>query len=129
MCGSALTDFERMGDKRTDGRTDGRMEGRTDGRTDGWTDGPIKRGVESRSTRLIKEREKKENKAGNTATSCGRVGRSGNARFDTFRLMLTDRPTDGRTDGWTDKAGYRLTRAHTRLSNSPSRVRVGRDRI
>ena len=43
------------------------------------------------------------NKAGYTATSCGRVGRGGNARFHTFRLVLTegptDRPTDQRTDG------------------------------
>ena len=40
------------------------------------------------------------NKAGYTATSCGRVGRGGNARFPTFRLDgygRTDGPTDGRT--------------------------------
>ena len=49
------------------------------------------------------------NKAGYTATSCGRVGRSGNARFHTFRLVLTDGPTDRPTDGWTDKASYRVT--------------------
>ena len=42
------------------------------------------------------------NKAGYTATSCGRVGRSGNARFHTFRLVLTDGPTDRPTDGRTD---------------------------
>ena len=47
------------------------------------------------------------NKAGYTATSCGRVGRSGNARFHTFQLMLTDGRTDGQTDGRTDKASYR----------------------
>ena len=43
-----------------------------------------------------------KNKAGYTATSCGRVGRSGNARFPTFGLDgygPTDRRTDGRTDG------------------------------
>ena len=34
------------------------------------------------------------NKAGYTAISCGRVGRGGNARFSTFRLV----DTDGRTD-------------------------------
>ena len=45
------------------------------------------------------------NKAGYTATSCGRVGRGGNARFPTFQLdhlygptnRPTDQPTDGRT--------------------------------
>ena len=36
------------------------------------------------------------NKAGYTATSCGRVGRGGNARFYTFRLDHYG-PTDGRT--------------------------------
>ena len=41
------------------------------------------------------------NKAGYTATSCGRVGRGGNARFHTFRLVVTDGPTDGPTDGRT----------------------------
>ena len=51
-----------------------------------------------------KEEEKKKNKAGYTATSCGRVGRSGNARFHTFRLVLTNGPTDRRTD----KASYRV---------------------
>ena len=44
------------------------------------------------------------NKAGYTATSCGRVGRGGYARFSTFRLVLTDQ----RTDGPTDKASYRV---------------------
>ena len=38
------------------------------------------------------------NKAGYTAISCGRVGRGGNARFLTFRLLSTDRPTDQPTD-------------------------------
>ena len=38
------------------------------------------------------------NKAGYTAnTSCGRVGRGGNASFSTFRLNHY-----GQTDGWTD---------------------------
>ena len=36
------------------------------------------------------------NKAGYTATSCGRVGRGGNTRFPTFRLDHYGR-TDGRT--------------------------------
>ena len=47
-----------------------------------------------------------KNKAGYTATSCGRVGRGGNARFHSFELdhyrrtdQRTDRRTDGRTDG------------------------------
>ena len=44
------------------------------------------------------------NKAGYTATSCGQVGRGGNARFHTFRLVVTDRRTDGRTD----KGSYRV---------------------
>ena len=35
-------------------------------------------------------------------TSCGRVGRGGNARFHTFWLMFTDQPTNQPTDGWTD---------------------------
>ena len=52
------------------------------------------------------------NKAGYTATSCGQVGRGGNVRFNSFRLVLTDGPTnqrtDGRTDGRTDKASYRV---------------------
>ena len=34
-------------------------------------------------------------------TSCGRVGRGGNARFHTFRLVLTNGPTDRRTNGRT----------------------------
>ena len=53
------------------------------------------------------------------ATSCGRVGRGGNASFPTFRLDgygpmdgRTDGPMDGqtdrRTDGRTDKASYRV---------------------
>ena len=45
----------------------------------------------------------RDNKAGYTAnTSCGRVGRGGNARFLTFQLDHhgpTNRRTDGRTDG------------------------------
>ena len=60
----------------------------------------------------LSTRKKKENKAGYTATSCGQVGRGGNARFHSFRLVLTDGPTnqrtDGRTDGRTDKASYRV---------------------
>ena len=43
------------------------------------------------------------NKAGYTAnTSCGRVGRGGNAQFHTFRLVFMDRPTEGPTNGRTD---------------------------
>ena len=38
------------------------------------------------------------------AISCGRMGRGGYARFPTFRLVLTDQRTDGRTD----KASYRV---------------------
>ena len=51
----------------------------------------------------LAERER-ENKAGYTAISCGRVGRGGNARFPTFQLERdgpTDRPTDQPTDGRT----------------------------
>ena len=63
---------------------------------DGQTDGPIDGRTDKASSQL------KKNKAGYTAnTSCGRVGRGGNARFHTFRLVFTDgrtdRPTDGRT--------------------------------
>ena len=50
--------------------------------------------------------EKIKNKAGYTAnTSCGRVGRGGNARFHTLQLDhhgRTNGPTDQRTDGPTD---------------------------
>ena len=49
-----------------------------------------------------------ENKAGYTATRCGRVSRGGYARFPTFRLVLTDGRMDGRTDGLTDKASNRV---------------------
>ena len=42
------------------------------------------------------------NKAGYTATSCGRVGRGGNACFRTFRREC-DGPTDRRTDGRTKR--------------------------
>ena len=59
----------------------------------------------------------KGNKAGYTAnTSRGRVGRGGNAGFSTFRLVLTNGPTDQwtngptdrRTNGRMDKASYRV---------------------
>ena len=56
----------------------------------------------------VNVRRGRTNKAGYTATSCGRVGRSGNARFHTFRLVLTDGPTDRPTDRRTDKASYRV---------------------
>ena len=52
----------------------------------------------------VKQTEKETNKAGYTTTSCGQVGRGGNARFHTFRLVLTDRRTDRRTD----KGSYRV---------------------
>ena len=42
-----------------------------------------------------------ENKAGYTATSCGRVGRGGNMRFHTFQLDHYQR-----TNGRMDKASY-----------------------
>ena len=41
--------------------------------------------------------EDASNKAGYTATSCGRVGRGGYARFPTFRLVLMDGRAEGRT--------------------------------
>ena len=43
------------------------------------------------------------NKAGYTALSCGRVGRGGYACFLTFRLVLTDGPTEGWTNGPMDQ--------------------------
>ena len=55
--------------------------------------------------------EKRENKAGYTAISCGRVGRGGNARLPTFQLDgygRADGPTDRPTDRRTDKASYRV---------------------
>ena len=45
------------------------------------------------------------NKAGYTATRCGRVGRGGNARFPTLQLERdgqTDRPTNQPTDRLTN---------------------------
>ena len=54
---------------------------------------------------MVYEKKERENKAGYTATSCGRVGRGGNARFPTFQLERdgpTDRPTDQPTDQPTD---------------------------
>ena len=58
----------------------------------------------------------KENKAGYTATSCGWVGRGGNARFYSFRLNgygRTDQQTDGRTDGRTNGRTDRRTDRRT----------------
>ena len=49
------------------------------------------------SKRKTRKNERK-NKAGYTATSCGRVGRGGNTRLYTFQLDGYGR-TDGRTDG------------------------------
>ena len=47
--------------------------------------------------------QQQSNKAGYTAnTSCGRVGRGGNACFHTFRLVLTDGRTDILRDGLRD---------------------------
>ena len=47
---------------------------------------------------LLYKAQEIDNKAGYTAnTSRGRVGRGGNADFSTFRLVLTNGPTDGRT--------------------------------
>ena len=62
------------------------------------------------------ERTERKNKSGYTATSCGRVGRGGNARFPTFRLDHYGR-TDRRTDRWTDKDSYRV--ACPQLKTSP----------
>ena len=63
----------------------------------------IDRRVEKGRERGKKRGGKRENKAGYTAnTSCGRVGRGGNARFHIFRLVFTDGPTDRRTDRRTD---------------------------
>ena len=47
----------------------------------------------------LEEKNKAEYMA---TTSCGRVGRGGNAHFHTFRLVFMDRPTDRPTDRWTD---------------------------
>ena len=58
------------------------------------------------SQRRWSQRMDEMNKAGYTASSCGRVGRGGNARFPIFRLVgygLMDGRTDGRTDGETDR--------------------------
>ena len=59
-------------------------------------------------TAADKRRTKARNKAGYTAnTSRGRVGRGGNVCFHTFQLDHHG-PTDGRTNGQTDKASYRV---------------------
>ena len=61
-----------------------------------------------------------ENKAGYTATSCGRVGRGGNARFPTFQLDHhgpTDQRTNGPTDGRTDKPSYRVACPQLKIAN------------
>ena len=85
----------------------------------------IKNNDGNKKKRIVYQKEKnKWNKAGHSAnTSCGRVGRGGNARFHTFQLEnhgstdqridgrtdgRTDGPTDRRTDGPTDKASYRV---------------------
>ena len=57
------------------------------------------------------------NKAGHTATSCGRVGRGGNARFHTFQLDHYRR-MDQRTAERMDKAPYRV--ACPQLKNDKS---------
>ena len=49
---------------------------------------------------IIRDREKL-NKAGYTATSCGRVGRGGYASFPAFRLDHLYGPMDGPRDGQT----------------------------
>ena len=55
------------------------------------------------------------NKAGYTAnTSCGRVGRGGNACFHTFQLNHY-RPTDGPTD----KASYRVACPQLKMIERP----------
>ena len=60
-----------------------------------------------------------KNKAGYTAnTSCGRVGRGGYAHFHTFRLVFTDRPTNRRTNGRTDKASYRVACPQLKIDKS-----------
>ena len=72
-----------------------------------------------KKVRLVKRKTEngnskgQKNKAGYTVnTSCGRVGRGGNARFHTFQLDHHDGPTNGPTDGRTyrrtDKASYRV---------------------
>ena len=42
------------------------------------------------------------------ATSCGRVGRAEMRVFPLFNLIIKDQRTEGRTDGQTDKASYRV---------------------
>ena len=59
-----------------------------------------------------------ENKAGYTATSCGRVGRGGTACFHTFRLDHY-KPTDQQTDGATDGRSNRRTDQRTDRRTKP----------
>ena len=56
-----------------------------------------KKGRKKRKGERKTKRKTERNKAGYTATSCGRVGRSGNARFYTFRLVLKNKQNDGPT--------------------------------
>ena len=70
-------------------------------------------------------------------TSCGRVGRGGNARFHTFQLVLTDRRTNGPmdrlTDGPTDKGSYRVVCLHSKMwqtdGTTDGPTRHGVDRV
>ena len=65
------------------------------------------------------------NKAGYTANiSRGWVGRGGNVRFPTFRLVSTDRPTDGRMD----KASYRVACPQLKRKRKRKRRSKGRRR-
>ena len=88
------------------------MEWQIYGWTKNWRVRDLKRHknksrVRNSVARIWKSRGSKwvENKAGYTANiSRGRVGRGGNAHFNTFQLDHHDQRTDGRTD----KAFYRV---------------------
>ena len=55
-----------------------------------------------------------------------RVGRGGNARFYTFRLVFTDRPTDGPTNGRTDKGSYRVACPQLKRKERKKRKKIER---
>jgi len=64
------------------------------------------------------------NKAGYMAnTSCRRLGRGGKARFHIFQLDHRG-PTDGRTNGRTDKASYRVVCPQLKTVPTPSKIYV-----
>ena len=74
----------------------------------------------------LTERKKrsKEKTTRYTATSCGWVGRGGNARFPTFQLEREGR-MDRPTDGGTDKASYRVACPQLKRKTERRKAQLG----